>query len=274
QDRSGKVEVVWVRGHSNNEGNNMADAVATTAVREDTVPWRVDLGAQQDISHFAYFQGTLVETDLRQLLKQQTTIRHHQAWTAQRRTKYALRDLDEIEWRSTLAHIHNKRQVHTFYSSAKDTHQRSHRIKKMYGMLPTLNSMRARHPNLYEDHVCCVCDVQDEDNHHVWICHKTDAAQKSMWKDALSRIDRWGRQATSKYNKEHEDDDGYQPVRWVCPANSVHVQADAVSVLSRPEKNSRDLWNCGALEEHHPGPGDASSGSINAAERLQQARRL
>ncbi|KAG0200930.1 hypothetical protein BGX28_006155, partial [Mortierella sp. GBA30] len=50
------------------------------------------------------------------------------------------------------------------------------------------------------------------------------AAQKSMWKDALSRIDRWGRQATSKYNKEHEDDDGYQPVRWVCPANSVHVQ--------------------------------------------------
>src|SRR5690606_39033834 len=94
QDRTGTVEVVWVRGHKDNQGNNLADAVAKSAVQEETTPWKVDLSAQQEIAHFAHFQGTLVETDLRQLLKQQTTIRRHQAWTTQRRTKRALADLD------------------------------------------------------------------------------------------------------------------------------------------------------------------------------------
>ncbi|KAF9195179.1 hypothetical protein BGZ51_004607, partial [Haplosporangium sp. Z 767] len=197
QDRPGAVEVVWVRGHKDNLGNNLADAVAKSAAQEATTPWHVDLSAQQEIAHSARFQGTLVETDLRQLLKQQTTIRRHQAWTSQRRTKRAFVDLDDVEWRSTLSHVHNKRSVHSFWSNAKDTRQRAHRIKKLHGMLPTLNSMRARHPDLYDDCTCCVCDIQDEDNHHVWNCSANDHTDKSIWRDALQRINGWGRRATA-----------------------------------------------------------------------------
>ncbi|KAF9342474.1 hypothetical protein BGX26_007461, partial [Mortierella sp. AD094] len=43
QERAGTVEVAWVRGHSNNIGNNQADIVATTAARRAIEPWRVDL---------------------------------------------------------------------------------------------------------------------------------------------------------------------------------------------------------------------------------------
>ncbi|KAF9981670.1 hypothetical protein BGZ79_006083, partial [Entomortierella chlamydospora] len=85
QDRTGAVEVAWVRGHGRNIGNNQADTVATMAARRTTEPWQVDLSMQQDILYFAKCHDEYVEIDLRQLLKQQTTIRRHQAWTTQRR---------------------------------------------------------------------------------------------------------------------------------------------------------------------------------------------
>ncbi|KAF8944536.1 hypothetical protein BGZ46_006231, partial [Entomortierella lignicola] len=149
QERTGKVEVAWVRGHSINKGNNLADTVATQAVRQATKPWQVDLGMQQDIHYFARCHDNLVEMDLRQFLKQQTTIRRHQAWTTQRRVKRSIPNMDDIEWRSTLAHIHDGQPVHTFFSSAKDTRHRTHRMKKLHTMLPTMNIMHARHPDIY-----------------------------------------------------------------------------------------------------------------------------
>ena len=205
EERLGKVEVQWVRGHAENVGNNMADMVATSAVRADTAPWSVDLSMQQDITKVAYCQNTMVEMDLRQLLKQQTTIRRHQAWTTQRRTKRALQDLDDIEWRSTLSHVHSKRAVHTFFSSAQDTRNRTHGTKKLHGMLPTMNVIHARHPDLYPDQVCCVCEIQDEDNAHIWQCSANPNVHSEIREEGLARIDGWGKTATSKYNKKAKE---------------------------------------------------------------------
>ncbi|KAG0373176.1 hypothetical protein BGX24_012038, partial [Mortierella sp. AD032] len=94
--RPGKVEVEWVKGHSNILGNELADQAAKGAAQGTTAPWVVDLTQQDDISTFAYCHGGLVEIDLRQLLKQQTTIRHHQAWAAQRRVKRAIADIEDV----------------------------------------------------------------------------------------------------------------------------------------------------------------------------------
>ena len=236
QERPGSVEVDWVRGHGTDAGNNMADKLATTAARAETVPWAVDLSMQQDINKFAYCHNIMIETDLRQQLKQQTTIRRHQAWTAQRRTKRALPHQDDIEWRSTLSIVHNKRPVHTFFSSAQDTRNRTHRIKKLHGMLPTLNVMRARRPDLYPDDVCCVCDIQGEDNNHLWICSAIGEAAKDTFEEALTMIDAWGRRATTQYNKEVQElynrnrrsgksNTNTPPqVPWHCPERAMHIR--------------------------------------------------
>ncbi|KAF9176303.1 hypothetical protein BGZ51_000963 [Haplosporangium sp. Z 767] len=53
QDRPGANDVVWVRGHKDNQSNNLANAVAKSAAQEATTPWHVDLNAQQEIAHFA-----------------------------------------------------------------------------------------------------------------------------------------------------------------------------------------------------------------------------
>ena len=88
-----------------------------------------------------------------------------------------------MEWRSTLDYVHDRQAVFTFYSSSKDTRQRTHHIKKLHGMLPTLNSMQARQPQLYSHCQCRRCDLEDEDNEHVWSCPAAMEATVAVWKE-------------------------------------------------------------------------------------------
>ncbi|KAH7042401.1 hypothetical protein BKA57DRAFT_518428 [Linnemannia elongata] len=233
--RQGRVEVKWIRGHNNDPGNELADRTAKEESHGDTTPWVVDLTQQEDIRTFAFCHKALVEMDLRQLLKQQTTIRHHQHWTSQRRVKKAVPHLDDVEWRSTLAFVHARRAVFTFYSNSRDTRQRSHHIKKLHGMLPTRNSMMARHPDLYPDCICRVCMEEEEDNEHLWTCPAKRETTTAIWREAMDKIDEWGIKATDSYNaakrREHEraEASGRQvpppvPVSWRCPSDEEHVR--------------------------------------------------
>ena len=183
----------------------MADGVATTTARSDSIPWTVDYGQQDDIQFVARLQGSFVDSDLRSTMKQQTVNRRHQAWTTQKRIKRAIPDLEDVEWRSTLAIIHHKRPVHTFFSSRKDTFSRSHHVKKLHGMLPTLNVMQSRHPYLYQDCVCRVCEEELEDNAHVWDCSATMDTQQEIWAEALDKVDAWGSTATRSADKLRQD---------------------------------------------------------------------
>ena len=80
-EREGQTEVEWVRGHSGDLGNELADEIATGAVEQDTPPWQADLSTQHDITFTASCHGQQLESDLRQFLKQQrpfALIRHGQ----------------------------------------------------------------------------------------------------------------------------------------------------------------------------------------------------
>jgi ribonuclease HI len=266
ESRPGRVDVVWVKGHSNVHGNELADQAAKVAAQSGSVPLKVDLTQQTDITTFAYCYGGLVEIDLRQLLKQQSTIRHHQAWTSQRRVKRAIPDIDDVEWNSTLAYVHDRHAVFTFYSNSKDSHQRTHHIKKLHGMLPTLNSMQARKPNLYPTCVCRRCELEKEDNDHVWKCPLAAETTTEIWKEAMGKIDEWGVQATNSYNaarkREHKRaaDSGRQvprpvPIHWWSPSDADHVRgfssiggARAVhSGSPAPDRDENPKWNVSDL---------------------------
>jgi len=233
--RPGRVEVEWIKGHSNIQGNELADEAAKAAARSNMAPWLVDLTQQMDIRTFAHCYGDIVEIDLRQLLKQQSTIRYHQAWAAQRRVKRAIPDVEDVEWRSTLAFVHNRRAVFTFYSSSTDTRQRTHRIKKLHGMLPTLNSMQARQPDLYPTCLCRRCKLEEEDNEHVWNCPAAADITAAIWKEGMVKIGDWGLQATNSYNAARKREykravaKGRQmekpvPIHWHPPLDADHVR--------------------------------------------------
>jgi len=247
-DRTGSTAVEWIRGHSGDLGNEKADRAAKVAVLLNTMAWKVELRAQDDIPFSASFQGATMEQDLRELLKAQTTIRNHQSWSAQKRVQRALGDLSDIEWRSTLSTIHNKRPVFTYFSGRKDTTHRTQHIKKMHGMMPTLSVMAARHPELYGNGLCCMCRQASEDNSHLWRCPNSMTAQKIAWNEAIDKINDWGQEAVAKANREaqkrHENRQQREPLaaapepqRWCAIAaprvwESLAVVFDGLETLS------------------------------------------
>ncbi|KAH7047209.1 hypothetical protein BKA57DRAFT_536925 [Linnemannia elongata] len=102
-------------------------------------------------------------------------------------------------------------------------------------MLPTRNSMMARHPDLYPDCICRVCMEEEEDNEHLWTCPAKRETTTAIWREAMDKIDEWGIKATDSYNaakrREHEraEASGRQvpppvPVSWRCPSDEEHVR--------------------------------------------------
>ncbi|KAG0247231.1 hypothetical protein DFQ27_002374, partial [Actinomortierella ambigua] len=101
QERQGKVQVSWIRGHAGNFHNEWADKAAAQAHTQGQL-WRVDLSRQTDIRYTASLGDTLIETDLRQTLKLQSNARQHWAWTNQRRVMRCIPEMEQVEWRSAL----------------------------------------------------------------------------------------------------------------------------------------------------------------------------
>lgn len=232
--RPGGVEVVWIKGHSNTQGNEFADQAAKEAAQSSAAPCSVDLVQQTDIKKFAHCYGGLVTIDLRQLLKKQTTARHHQARAAQSRVKRAIQDIEDVEWRSILAFVHDRHAVFSFYSNNKDTRQRTHHIKKLHGMLPTLNSMHARQPDHYPTCLCRRCELE-EDNEHVRNCPAAAEITAAIWKEAMGKIGEWGQQAINKYNAAKKrvydraiaigrEVERPAPIHWNPPSDEDHIR--------------------------------------------------
>ena len=167
----------------------------------------MDLHAQTDIPYIAHCHGQQLEVDLRQFLKQQTTIRHHHTWTSQKRVKRAIGDLEDTDWPSALSIIHNNRPVHTFFSSRKDTTLRTQHVKKLHGTMATPSMMHARHPDLYPDDLCALCRLATEDNEHIWTCprlSRTHNQQRIIWEEAVAAIPKWGRATVHKVNADSQ----------------------------------------------------------------------
>jgi hypothetical protein len=130
-------------------------------------------------------QEVRVEDDLRQVLKLQTAARNYQHWAAQNRTKEFVPNLEEVEWRSTLEILHGGNMPRRLFTSPADCSKRAHRIKKLHGMLPTLEQMKQRKPELYLDSRCKVCNQQTETFRHIWVCEMTMETQRQGWQKCV-----------------------------------------------------------------------------------------
>ena len=167
RERTGATVVEWVQGHNGNTWNEKADTAAKAAQSQAGTAWEVDTTAQDEIKYMVTMAGTTLDQDTRHVLKMQTTRRWHQEWRALKRTKRSIQDYKGIDWLGTLSIIHSNKPIHTFFSSQQDTRLRSHRIKNIHGMLPTMDTLHTRRPDLYEDEKYRRCNDTVEDNEHI-----------------------------------------------------------------------------------------------------------
>ncbi|KAI9234494.1 MAG: hypothetical protein BYD32DRAFT_439153 [Podila humilis] len=98
------VLVTWVHGHANNTGSILVDRVARAAACSNTTPWTGELSAQTEIPFFALGNDQLLEDDLYNILKQQTTLRQYHTWLALGRTKIVLPLMEQHHLAINLEH--------------------------------------------------------------------------------------------------------------------------------------------------------------------------
>lgn len=209
-----RVTVEWVKGHAGNKGNEAADRAAKSGHQHAI--WNVDPAAHTDLHAHARYRGQLVEDDLRQVLKKQTAARKHHHWTGQNRVCNMIKDWKKIEWQATLGIIHDRQQPRGRFTSSADCSKRAHRLKKMHGMLPTLQYMQRWKPHLYPTDECRVCETETESTGHLWMCPATLQQQKEQWEQAIECGRQKGkeeaRRARIEYKKALDEHDNKQKV--------------------------------------------------------------
>jgi len=100
-------------------------------------------------------------------------------------------DSSDIHWQSTLDILHNKNNTGSFYTSPKDSSLRSHRVKKLCGVLPTQDIQHTHRPDIYTNALCPCCEDQEESNEHLWNCDAHIAAERRVWTQTIEAIPEW-----------------------------------------------------------------------------------
>ena len=199
-----KVSVKWVKGHAGNAGNTMADIVAKAGHTKDA--WDMNPAVHTDMKCHATFKGQLVEDDLRQVLKKQSVARTHRRWANQNRTKAMVPEWQLVEWRTTIAIVHNGSKPRSLFTSNSDCTKRAHRVKKLHGMLPTQKYMHNWRPDLYEDDYCRVCESDVEDTNHIWRCPETLTSQCEGWEETMELVTNLGKKLWKRAKDSWESD--------------------------------------------------------------------
>ncbi|KAG0099712.1 hypothetical protein BGZ93_006373 [Podila epicladia] len=198
KNQGGTVTVEWIKGHAGHAGNEAADRAAKAA--HGGLQWDLAQGGQGEIQCQGFVRQEWVEDDLRQVLKLQTAARNYQYWAVQNRTKEFVVSPEEVEWRSTLEILHGGNLPRRLFTSPADCSKRAHRIKKLHGMLPTLEQMKRRKPDLYPDDLCKQCNKQTETFRHIWMCETTKESQREAWWKCVEQVNKDGESA---YRKAH-----------------------------------------------------------------------
>ncbi|KAG0041344.1 hypothetical protein BGZ83_001964 [Gryganskiella cystojenkinii] len=145
-------------------------------------------------------------------------------------------DHKDIHWPSTLDIVHNGNNTGTYYTSTKDTSLRSHRVKKLFGILPTQDIQHQRRPDLYPNSDCPCCEDDLEDNDHVWNCPIQRAAECKVWKDTVDQLPAWSRLEEQRlrrlWAKDREQHQKEQlPFNTPAPSVRMPPMADVWSTL-------------------------------------------
>ena len=160
-----QVTFVKVPSHSNNLYNDMADKLAKSARYSSNV-------LSLDVSNFTTLQvipvwkKIQISTHLRHFISDLSRNTGFERWfNLHRNTKY--RKL-EVDWHSTFQALDNDepRSSTSFLASSK----KKSRVKYLIEELPTIEHMKKRRPDLYNNWLCPNCESQQETFSHVWLC--------------------------------------------------------------------------------------------------------
>lgn len=161
------VEIIKVKAHDGNEGNDKADILAKKGLDEDRLLFR-DIGIENNFRLSWY--GTIVENNNRKFVKELNIIRREL-------NEIKLKRFDEhknidkrLSYKILNTNKSNESKNRKFLTM-KENKAKNFKFKKMLDELPTLEKLKIRNPKVYKKETLCVlCNKKIETLPHLWEC--------------------------------------------------------------------------------------------------------
>jgi hypothetical protein len=159
-----------VQAHAEDYCNNLTDSLAKAAAT-DLAPIPLDYLPFCHLPSLCYFDNILVEVDLNQFIKTLQQARLFEDYLRLARFSSIFIHYDRIDWPSTWNILKSSTFTHHLSTSFKDSKFRSYKFKLHFNELPTLERLKVRRPDLYDqDWTCFRCGHVFETLDHLWKC--------------------------------------------------------------------------------------------------------
>ncbi|KAG0349393.1 hypothetical protein BGZ54_004377, partial [Gamsiella multidivaricata] len=112
------VKVAWIKGHAGDSGNEASDKAAKEGHLSEL--WSLKEDEHNDLLCHAKINDTIVEDDMRRVLKRQSVIRNNTVWTKQNRTATYIPDWQTVDWKATLSIVHDGQTPRSLFTSPAD----------------------------------------------------------------------------------------------------------------------------------------------------------
>ena len=166
------LKFIKVKAHDGNHFNEMVDSLAKNTHANDSPSFSFTTDFLQSLKYIPKWNNIIIEQHLRHFITNISYNWGFETWLNLHRNKKYRQTL--IDWKLTFE-ILNSLEKSTETSFAASSKKIS-KIKFLIEELPTVEHIKKRRPDLYNNWNCPLCKNQPESFEHIWIC--TQNAQK------------------------------------------------------------------------------------------------
>ncbi|RIA91642.1 hypothetical protein C1645_821726 [Glomus cerebriforme] len=160
-----KVNFVKIQAHSGIQYNETVDKLAKEFNNLNTLPLNFNIDQITTIKYVPKWNNIIIENNLRKFITSISRNRGFELFLNLFRNRKYVNDIDWIAIFFALNDEESTTET-SFYASYK----KSHKIKFLIEELPTIEHVKKRRPDLYDQWNCSMCKNEKETFNHIWTC--------------------------------------------------------------------------------------------------------
>ncbi|RHZ89506.1 hypothetical protein Glove_13g249 [Diversispora epigaea] len=173
QDLGVQISLFKVKAHSGVKFNEIADRLAQVSITSPFQDPRISINssALNQIKTIPMWNGLVLDYSIKTVIKKFNSEIWRQKWLRQIRIRWWIHTnkAKNINWDMTWKTVHPSK-ISSLISSSNEASIRRFSLKLLNDELPTLSNLNKRNPSLYTTDICPFCQLEIENNIHVFTC--------------------------------------------------------------------------------------------------------
>ena len=155
------VKLVKIKGHSEIEGNNIADKLAKSEAIDSSYTVNVRCPTRCFNLQTAYWKTQVLDIPIRKFANIRNKLNHQSLWALNSNIRNLIvTDSQNYDMKSMWATLKKYRRRNNI--SFKHNNHHVFQIKLINHLLPTRANMRVLFPSIYSDNMCKLCNAEKD----------------------------------------------------------------------------------------------------------------